>query len=73
MLFKEIVDARTDGRTDARWIDDGQWAITKAHPEHKVLRWAKKSDIYLIWKFWAVLKTYFFKPRDLLMQPTGTV
>ena len=33
MLFKEIVDARTD---------DGQWAITKAHLEHFVLRWAKK-------------------------------
>jgi len=29
MLFKEIVDAQTDGRT----MDDGQWAITKAHIE----------------------------------------
>jgi len=29
-LFKEIVDARTDGRTHARTMDDGQWAITKA-------------------------------------------
>jgi len=26
MLFKEIVDARTDARTDA-----GHWRITKAH------------------------------------------
>jgi len=31
-LFKEIVD----GRTDARTMDDGQWAITKAHLEHFV-------------------------------------
>jgi len=33
MWFKEIVDGRTD---------DGQWAITKAHIEHFVHRWAKK-------------------------------
>jgi len=38
MFFKEIVDARTHART----MDDGQWAITKAHLEHFVLRWAKK-------------------------------
>jgi len=38
MLFKEIVDARTDARTHARTMDDGQWAITKAHLEHFVLR-----------------------------------
>jgi len=38
MLFKEIVDART--------MDNGQWAITKAHHEHYVLRWAKKSYIF---------------------------
>jgi len=42
MLFKEIVDARTHVRTHARTMDDGQWAITKAHLEHFVLRWAKK-------------------------------
>ena len=40
-LFKEIVDERTDGRTYGRTMDDGQWAITKAHLEHCVLRWAK--------------------------------
>jgi len=34
MLFKEIVDGRTDGLT----MYDGQWAITKAHLEHFVLR-----------------------------------
>jgi len=28
--------------THARTMDDGQWAITKAHLEHIVLRWAKK-------------------------------
>jgi len=44
MLFKEIVDARTDARTHARTMDDGQWAITKAHLEHVVLRWAKNSS-----------------------------
>ena len=27
MLFEEIVDTRAHGRT----MDDGQWAITKAH------------------------------------------
>jgi len=32
----------TNGRTDAR-TDDGQWAIAKAHIEHFVLRWAKKT------------------------------
>jgi len=42
MLFKEIVDGCTDVRTD-----DGQWAITKAHLEHFVLRWAKKEIIIL--------------------------
>jgi hypothetical protein len=31
-LFKEIVDAQT------RTMDDGQWAITKAHLEDTVLR-----------------------------------
>jgi len=40
MLFKEIVDARTHART----MDDGQWAITKAHLEHFVLRWAKNGQ-----------------------------
>jgi len=32
----------THGRTDGQTMDDGQWAITKAHLEHFVLRWAKK-------------------------------
>ena len=32
----------TDERTDARTMDDGQWAITKAHLE---LRWAKKTKV----------------------------
>jgi len=41
MLFKEIVDRRTHARTDGRTMDGGQWAITKAHIEHFVLRWAK--------------------------------
>ena len=45
MLFKEIVDARTHGRTDGRTDDGRQWAITKAHPEHFVLRWAKKEKV----------------------------
>jgi len=41
MLFKEIVDALTDGRTDAgrRTTDiEGSQKLT----EHVVLRWAKK-------------------------------
>jgi len=28
----------TQGRTHARTVDDGQWAVTKAHIEHFVLR-----------------------------------
>ena len=43
MLFKEIVDGRTDGRTDAgqRTPDiEGSQKLT----EHFVLRWAKKDD-----------------------------
>ena len=41
MLFKEIVDARTDGRTDGRRMPDieGSQKLT----EHFVLRWAKKQ------------------------------
>jgi len=39
MLFKEIVDGRTHGRTDARTPDiEGSQKLT----EHFVLRWAKK-------------------------------
>ena len=34
-MLKEIVGAR-DGCTDGRTMDDGQWAITKAHLEHFV-------------------------------------
>jgi len=38
MLFKEIVDGRTDARTDARTPDiEGSQKLT----EHFVLRWAK--------------------------------
>ena len=41
-LFKEIVDTQMDGRKQAhmhgRAMDDGQWAITKAHIENIVLR-----------------------------------
>jgi len=29
--------------THGRTMDDGQWAITKAHLEHFVVRWAKKA------------------------------
>jgi len=41
MLFKEIVDGRTDGRTDRRRTPDieGSQKLT----EHFVLRWAKKK------------------------------
>ena len=35
----------TAARTDAWTMDDRQWAITKAHLEHFVLRWAKKEII----------------------------
>jgi len=39
MLFKEIVEGRTDGRTHARTTDiEGSQKLT----EHFVLRWAKK-------------------------------
>ena len=41
MLFKEIVDARTDARTHGRRTPDieGSQKLT----EHFVLRWAKKA------------------------------
>jgi len=43
----------THGRTHALTMDDGQWAITKAHLEHFVLRWAKNpfNRIRGIWTF----------------------
>ena len=45
MLFKEIVDARTDARTHARTTDDGHRTLKdhKSSLEHFVLRWAKKQ------------------------------
>jgi len=39
-VFKEIVDAHMHAQT----MNDGQGAITKAHLEHFVLRWAKKIN-----------------------------
>jgi len=51
----------THARTDAQMVDDGQWAIAKAHLEHVVLRWAKK-----IWSLEfhssRFFKTAFWKP-----------
>ena len=43
MLFKEIVDARTDARTHGRRTPDieGSQKLT----EHFVLRWAKKDHV----------------------------
>ena len=35
----------TDGCTHKRTMDNGQWAITKAHLEHFVLRWAKNKKV----------------------------
>jgi len=43
-LFLEIVDGWTDGHTHAQTMDDGQWAITKAHLEHFVLKLAKNNN-----------------------------
>jgi len=45
MLFKEIVDARTDARTDGRRTPDieGSQKLT----EHFVLRWAKNGGTLL--------------------------
>jgi len=79
MLFKEIVDARTDGRTDGR-THDGQWAITKAHLEHKVLRWAKNitflqfesehlydnTNIFLKNEYFEHLKKYFMINKNYI-------
>ena len=48
MLFKEIVDGRTDGRTPDI---EGSQKLT----EHFVLRWAKNSDCHgetCILEFW---------------------
>ena len=45
MLFKEIVDARTDARTHGRTTDiEGSQKLT----EHFVLRWAKNNNYYYI-------------------------
>ena len=44
MLFKEIVDARTDARADGRTTDiEGSQKLT----EHFVLRWAKNNNMYI--------------------------
>jgi len=43
-LKKFLTHARTGGRTDGQTMDDGQWAITKAHI---VLRWAKKGCFWM--------------------------
>jgi len=46
MLFKEIVDARTDARTHGR-TDDGRRTLKdhKSSLEHFVLRWANKQGL----------------------------
>ena len=48
MLFKEIVDGRTHGRTHAR-IDDGRRTPdikgSQKLTKHFVLRWAKNNTI----------------------------
>ena len=51
MLFKEIVDGRTDGRTDI----EGSQKLT----EHFVLRWAKKAtrQTLLTREMWTENKT----------------
>ena len=36
-MFKDIVSARMHGRMHGRTMEDGQWAITKAHLEDIVL------------------------------------
>jgi len=57
MLFKEIVDARTDARTHARTTDDGRRTPdiegSQKLTEHFVLRWAKKEGGSLILSFLA--------------------
>jgi len=47
MLFKEIVDARTDARTHGR-TDDGRRTLKdhKSSLEHFVLRWAKNQELF---------------------------
>ena len=64
-LFKEIVDAQTD----TRMMDDGQWAITKAHLEHFVLRWAKKNKKY----YWYIFPaTLVFKKTPAMLKQERT-
>ena len=48
MLFKEIVDARTDARTHGQITDDGRRTLKdhKSSLEHFVLRWAKNAYSY---------------------------
>jgi len=43
-----------DGRTDSRSMDDRQWAITKAHLAHFVLRWADNQLLVvdILQTFW---------------------
>ena len=51
MLFKEIVDGRTDARTHAR-TDDGRQTPdiegSQKLTEHFVLRWAKNKLVMLL-------------------------
>jgi len=48
MLFNEIVDARTNGRTDGRRTPDIE--VSQKLTEHFVLRWAKKNICYKCFK-----------------------
>jgi len=69
-LKKLLTHAWTDARTDARTVDDGQWAITKAHLEHVVLRWATKSSGHWSFRqedFWKLhFENLFFDPVTYL-------
>ena len=65
MLFKEIVDARTDARTDdgRRTPDiEGSQKLT----EHFVLRWAKKNLVIKMYSFFLAFTVFSVDPMKTL-------
>jgi len=61
---------------DGQTMDNGQWAITKAHFEHIVLRWAKtiKSDLKPCTKKMLYIKHVTYREGDIevCVAPPGT-
>jgi len=71
MLFKEIVDARTHGRTDGRRTTDaGHWRITKAHLSTSCSGELKKLKI---WNYESKMSPFCTKYNVLYIQKTNHI